>query len=310
MPPYRPGQFLTVRLALRDAERPVVRSYSLSDVARPDYYRITIRKIGLASTHFHDRLAVGDRIEVKAPAGIFTIDPKQQERPVVLIGGGIGITPLLSMLEGINAAGPPFETWLLYGVRNDHEYIMRSQLEAIARMRSNVHLRVFYSRPARAVDDPDIGVGHIDLDVMKRLLPSNACDFFICGPAAMMESVTRDLQTWGVPTDQVHTEAFGPSAVKQAVQGPATQAGYRFDVTFERSGITAVWNDSESPLLELAEENSVAIDFGCRAGSCGTCATRLLSGSVRYLHQPNAPLEPGQILPCIAVPAEPITLDA
>jgi ferredoxin len=126
----------------------------------------------------------------------------------------------------------------------------------------------------------------------------------------MMESVARDLQTWGVPIERVHTEAFGPSAVKQVGQRPTSQADSRFDVTFERSGITARWSDGESPLLELAEENSVAIDFGCRAGSCGTCATRLLSGSVRYLHQPNAPLEPGQILPCIAVPAEPLTLDA
>jgi ferredoxin-NADP reductase len=296
-------------LAVRGVDRPVVRSYSLSDVARADHYRITIGKVGLASTHLHDQVAVGDRIEVKAPAGAFTIDAERQERPVVLIGGGIGITPLLSMLEGIRAAEPSFETWLLYGVRDDRQHIMRQQLETIARTRSNIHLRVFYSRPAR-VDDPNIDVGHIDLEAMKRLLPSNACDFYVCGPAAMMESVARDLQTWGVPIERVHTEAFGPSAVKQVGQRPTSQADSRFDVTFERSGITARWSDGESPLLELAEENSVAIDFGCRAGSCGTCATRLLSGSVRYLHQPNAPLEPGQILPCIAVPAEPLTLDA
>jgi ferredoxin-NADP reductase/MOSC domain-containing protein YiiM len=310
LPPHRPGQFLTVRLAIRGVERPVVRSYSISDVARVDHYRVTIRKVGLASTHFHDQLAVGDRIEVKAPAGTFTIDEGRQGRPVVLIGGGIGITPLLSMLEGISAAEPSFETWLLYGVRDDRDYIMRSRLETIARTHSNVHLRMFYSRPARAVNGPNIEVGHIDLEAMKRLLPSNACDFYVCGPAAMMESMTRDLQVWGVPIERVHTEAFGPSAIKQVGQGPTSQADSPFDVTFERSGTTVQWSQGESSLLELAEENSVAIDFGCRAGSCGTCATRLLSGSVRYLHQPNAPLEPGQILPCIAVPAEPLTLDA
>jgi ferredoxin-NADP reductase/MOSC domain-containing protein YiiM len=310
LPPYRPGQFLTVRLAIRGVERPVVRSYSLSDVARADYYRITIKKVGLVSTHFHDQFAVGDRIEVKAPAGTFTIDAERRDRPVVLIGGGIGITPLLSMLEGIGAVEPSFETWLLYAVRDDRQHIMRQQLETIARTRSKVHLRVFYSRPARAVDDPNIDVGHIDLEAMKRLLPSNACDFYVCGPAAMMESVTKGLQVWGVPIDRVHTEAFGPSAVKQVSQGLIPQAGDQFDVTFGRSGTTARWTHREASLLELAEENSVAIDFGCRAGSCGTCVTRLLSGSVRYLHQPNAPLEPGQILPCIAVPAEPLTLDA
>ena len=136
LPPYLPGQFLTVRLAIPGVERPVVRSYSLSDIAQPDHYRLTIRRIGsragepqvkagLASIHFHDRLAVGDRIEVKAPAGIFTIDVSQQDRPVVLIGGGIGITPLLSMLNAIAAAEAPREAWVLYGVRDDRDYIMR-----------------------------------------------------------------------------------------------------------------------------------------------------------------------------------------
>ncbi len=321
LPPYLPGQFLTVRLAVPGVERPVVRSYSLSDTAQADHYRVTIRRIGsrpedppvragLASTHFHDRLVVGARIEVKAPAGTFTLDVTQQDRPVVLIGGGIGITPLLGMLKGIAAAAAPREAWLLYGVRDGRDYIMRTQLEAIARAHANVRLRVFYSRPAPPMDDPGVEVGHIDLGALKRLLPSNAFDFYVCGPAAMMDSVTRDLQDWGVPADRVHTEAFGPAAVRRTVRGAATQPDCGFDVTFERSGVTAQWSRCDSPLLELAEDHAVAIDFGCRAGSCGTCVTRLLSGSVRYLHPPNAPLEAGQILPCIAVPAEPLTLDA
>jgi ferredoxin-NADP reductase/MOSC domain-containing protein YiiM len=321
LPPYLPGQYLTVRLAVPGVERPVVRSYSLSDAARSDHYRLTIKRIGsrteapsikagLASSHFHDRLAVGQRIDAKAPAGTFTIDVRRQDQPVVLIGGGIGITPLLSMLNGIAAADAPRETWLLYGVRDERDHIMRSHLETLARAHANVHLRVFYSRPARAIDGRDIQAGHIGLDALKRLLPTNAYDFYVCGPPAMMDGVTRDLQAWAVPPDRVHTEAFGPAAVKQAVHGPAGQPDCGFDVTFERSGITAQWSRCESPLLELAEEHSVAIDFGCRAGSCGTCVTRLLSGSVRYLREPNAPLEAGEILPCIAVPAEPLRLEA
>lgn len=82
------------------------------------------------------------------------------------------------------------------------------------------------------------------------------------------------------------------------------------EVTFARSGVTALWNRCESPLLELAEEHSIMIDAGCRAGSCGTRVTRLLAGSVRYLHQPNAPLQGDEFLPCIAVQIEPLSLDA
>ena len=114
----------------------------------------------------------------------------------------------------------------------------------------------------------------------------------------------------GVPAHRVHTEAFGPATIKRSVGGPTTQPDCGIEVTFARSGVTALWNQCQSPLLELAEEHSVAIDFGCRAGSCGTCVTRVLSGAVRYLHQPNAPLQGDEVLPCIAVPVEPVSLDA
>jgi MOSC domain-containing protein YiiM/ferredoxin-NADP reductase len=321
LPPYLPGQYLTVRVSIPGVERPVVRSYSLSDVARNDHYRLTIKRIasrsedsqaasGLVSTYFHDRLAVGDRIEAKAPSGTFTIDVTQHDRPVVLIGGGIGLTPLVSMLNSIVAADSPRETWLLYGVRNDREHIMRTHLEATARTHRNIHLHIFYSRPSRKMDGPGIHIGRIDLGAMQRLMPSNAYDFYVCGPPSMMDSVTRDLEAWGVRADRMHTEAFGPATVKRSVRGPASQPNCGIDVTFARSGVTALWSRCESPLLELAEEHSVAIDFGCRAGSCGTCVTRLLSGTVRYLNQPNAPIEGDEVLPCIAVPAEPLSLDA
>jgi ferredoxin-NADP reductase/MOSC domain-containing protein YiiM len=321
LPQYLPGQYLTVRVAIPGVERPVVRSYSLSDVAGTDHYRLTIKRIasrladaraasGSVSNYFHDRLAVGDRIEAKAPSGTFTIDVAQHDRPVVLIAGGIGLTPLLSMLNGIVAANAPQETWLLCGVRNDREQIMRAYLEGIARTHQNIHLHIFHSRPERETDDPGIHGGHIDLAAMQRLLPTNACDFYVCGPPSMMDAVTRGLESWGVPTDRVHTEAFGPATVKRSVRGGTTQPDCGIDVTFARSGVTALWSRCESPLLELAEEHSVAIDFGCRAGSCGTCVTRLVSGAVRYLRQPNAPLERDEILPCIAVPSEPLSLDA
>jgi ferredoxin-NADP reductase len=321
LPPYLPGQYLTVRVSIPGVQRPLVRSYSLSDVARNDHYRLTIKRIasrsedsrtsfGLVSTYFHDRLAVGDCIEAKAPSGTFTIDVTQHDRPLVLIGGGIGLTPLVSMLNSIVATDSPRETWLLYGVRNDREHIMRTHLEAIARTHRNIHLHIFYSRPSRKMDGPGIHFGRIDLGAMQRLMPSNAYDFYVCGPPSMMDSVTRDLEAWGVRPDGMHTEAFGPATVKRSVRGPASQPNCGIDVTFARSGVTALWSRCESPLLELAEEHSIEIDFGCRAGSCGTCVTRLLSGRVRYLRQPNAPIEVDEVLPCIAVPAEPLSLDA
>ena len=320
LPAYLPGQFLTVRLYIPATGLPAVRSYSLSDAPRTDHYRLTIKRMatrakephsapGLVSAYFHDQLSEGDRIEAKAPAGTFTLDVKQHAQPVALIGGGVGITPLLSMLNSIAAAGSPRETWLLYGVRDHSEHIMRAHLETIARVHPNVHLHVFYSRPAGEIDGRGIHIGRIDLEAIQRLIPTHASDFYVCGPPAMMDSITRGLEAWGVPADRVHMEAFGPSTIKQAGHKPAAQPCCGVNVTFARSGVTALWSRCESPLIELAEEHSVAINFGCRAGSCGTCATQLLSGTVRYLHQPDAPLCAGEVLPCIAVPAEPLVLD-
>lgn len=115
---------------------------------------------------------------------------------------------------------------------------------------------------------------------------------------------------WAVSADRIHTEVFGPATIKQSVRVLTSQPDCGFEVTFARSGVTSMWSRCDSPLLELAEENSVSVEFGCRAGSCGTCVTRLLSGAVRYLHQPNVPLQGDEILPCIAVSTESLLLEA
>ncbi len=198
LPVYLPGQFLTVRLYIPGAAGPAVRSYSLSDAPGTGHYRLTIKRVatrsedphtasGLVSTYFHEQLAEGDRIEAKAPAGTFTLDVRQHDQPVVLIGGGVGITPLLSMLNSIAAAQSPRETWLLYGIRDHREHIMRTHLEAIARVHPNVHLHVFYSRPAWQKEDQTIHTGRIDFDAIQRLIPTKAYDFYVCGPPAMMD---------------------------------------------------------------------------------------------------------------------------
>ncbi len=321
MPSYLPGQFLTVRLRLPDGAKPAIRSYSLSDAPRPTHYRLTIKRIGpqpgepqaasgLVSSYFHDRLAVGDRLDVKAPAGNFTIDPEAHDRPLVLVGGGIGITPLLSILQSIVAEGAPRETWLFHGIRDEREQIMKPQLEKIAGRHPNIHLHFFYSRPARVVDWPG------------RSGRAHRCR----GHAAAAAFEWLSFLRLRAPGDDGRRHP-GPRSVGRAGRAGAFrgvrprdgQAGaarigqparlrHRRDVRPFR-GDGAV-ERCDAPLLELAEEHAVAIDFGCRAGSCGTCVTRVLSGAVRYLHAPNAPLAAGEVLPCIAVPAERLVLDA
>jgi len=139
----------------------------------------------------------------------------------------------------------------------------------------------------------------------------------MCGPPPMMGTVVPALEEWGVPEKKVHYEAFGPATVKKTPKAAEAIADLKeasasaaIEVVFAKSGVTAVWNSDASTILDFAEENDVAIDFGCRAGNCGTCITAIKSGQVEYEIEPGATPEDGSCLTCCAVPKSSLVLDA
>lgn len=323
LPPFLPGQYLTFNLRLPEREKPLVRCYSLSDSpSQTNYYRVSIKRLGppprepdappgLSSNYFHNELQPGDIVDVKAPSGNFFMD-LSKHRPVVLIGGGVGLTPMISMLNAICESGAQRETWFFYGVRNGDEHIMREHLEALDAEHENVHVQVCYSDPK----DDEIGAGgfhhngRVSVDLFKQVLPSNNYEFYICGPPPMMESLTSDLREWGVPDSDVYFEAFGPASVKKAAPAADVPAATGQVVTFARSNKKVTWDGSHDSILELAEANGVELDFGCRAGSCGTCITALKSGEVSYVEEPGTLPEAGSCLACISVPKTDLAVDA
>ena len=325
IPPFEPGQYLTFNLKLQDRERPLVRCYSLSDSPlETEYYRVSIKRVdappknpefppGASSTHFHKELEEGDILDVKAPSGNFYLDLGKHS-PVVLIGGGIGVTPMLSMLNTLCSSGSQREVWFFYGVRNGAEHIMREHLESLAAENENVKLQICYSDPREGKDEIGKDFQHaerVSVELFKRLLPSNNFEYYICGPPPMMESVTKDLKEWGVPDSFVHFEAFGPASVKKTIPKKAEMGTIsKVDVSFSRSGKTLSWDSSIGTLLDLAEANGIVMDFGCRAGSCGSCVTALKSGEVDYPEPPSAGPEDGTCLTCVAVPKSSLVLDA
>ena len=317
--PYLPGQFLTFRLAIPTAAggtEPITRCYSLSDAPASQSYRVTIKRApkGISSNFFHDQLPVGSLLQVRAPAGHFHIS--QSDAPVVLIAGGIGITPMLSMLEWSLAKQTGRELWLVYGVRHSRELAMLARLQTLAASYSNFHLQLCFSHPLpqdKAGDDFHYR-GRIDVDLMRRLLPLNPYHFYICGPTPMLESLVPELQDWGVPEDRIHYEAFGPASINR--KNPISpQTGSQNSVkdvlivTFAQSGKQLPWQDSTGNLLDFAQAHGIPISAGCRAGSCGTCQTSIRSGEVSYRQAPEFDPEPGSCLPCICTPKTPITLD-
>jgi len=323
LPPFHPGQFLTFQLKIPDQPKPVIRCYSLSDSPNyPDRYRVSIKKVlpprdaadappGLSSTFFNDGLREGDILDVKAPSGHFYLDT-DKDSAVVLIGGGIGITPVLSMLNTICESGSKREAWFFLGVRNSSDQIMKDHLEHLNLEHDNVHLHVCYSNPGDGdVEGRDYQhEGRVGLDLFKQVLPSNSYEFYICGPPPMMDSVTTGLKDWGVPDGQVNFEAFGPATVKKKRPQAEASTAAAVEVVFARTGKTLKWDPAAESLLDFAEDNGVIIDSGCRAGNCGTCITAIKSGEVTYINEPGEPPEAGSCLTCIAMPTANLTLDA
>jgi len=329
LPPFRPGQFLTFRLDLPTATggtEQIVRCYSLSDAPRPDGYRVSIKRLlppvgsqvppGRSSGFFHDHVDVGSLLQVRAPAGHFHID--RSDAPVVLIGGGIGITPMLSMLSWCLNEQPAREVWLFYGVRDGSELMMQARLEALAAAHHNFHLRFCFSRP-RAEESARSAAHHrgrIDVQLLRMELALKPYHFYICGPTSLMESLVPALEDWGVPDAHIHFEAFGPASIKRrrAATSPATipQNGAEdagIVVTFAQSGKQFPWQPAAGSLLEFAEANGIAVDSGCRAGGCGTCQTTIRVGEVAYRQPPDYDPDPGTCLLCVCVPRANVTLE-
>ena len=323
LPRFKPGQHLAFRLNnIPGQAKSIVRCYSLSDSYHPDYYRISVKRVpappdrpelppGISSNYFHDLLKVGDFLDVRAPSGNFYLDINRNTDSV-LIAGGVGITPALSMLNTLIEAGSNKDIWFFYGVVNGEQHAMKEHLENIARNHDNVHLIVCYSRPldTDVLNEDYHYKGRVSVDLFKQLLPSNNYEYYMCGPGPMMNSVTEGLKEWGVPDEHVHLEAFGPASVPKKNK-PKSVTVVTAKVEFQVSESTLNWTGSEDSLLEFAEANGVELPSGCRMGNCGSCMTALVSGEVDYPNgKPGFEYEPGNCLPCVCVPKGNITLEA
>ncbi len=330
LPAFKPGQFLTFSLLLPAqpgaAARTMTRCYSLSDSPAPNHYRITIKRVGapaapsgipdgVASNFFHDHVHAGNTLQIRAPSGHFHLDTDGLA-PVVLIAGGIGITPMMSMLRWCAQHQPQRAVHLYYGVRNSAEQAYKALLEDMAGRMPQLRLHVVYSKPL--LDDKE-GIdyqhlGHADLPLLKQTLPPGLHQFYICGPTAMLEALVPGLSQWGVASSDIHFEAFGPARVRLSEAATAEEAVYAqgapLDIQFTRSGRTLQWHGKHANLLDFAEAHGIAVESGCRSGSCGSCLTRVASGTVVYDHAPDFDLLPGQCLLCVGKPRSPLAIEA
>lgn len=325
LPPYRAGQFLTFQFNLPDAGgsvRPVTRCYSLSDGPDRQAYRITVKRIpsppdrpdlppGLVSNYLHEHVKPGAILQVRAPAGVFVL-ADDASIPTVLIAGGIGITPLFAMARAALAVQPDRTFHLFYGVRDSRDLVFEADLVALVEHHPNFHLTIVQSAPLPTEAEPDEfhETGFIDTALLRRILPHGQHHFYVCGPPPMMASLVPALRDWGVARNAVHYEAFGPASIESAEDIEAIPLDTPLAVQFAQAKRTLDWTGADTNLLDFAERSGVAIPSGCRSGSCGTCETAMISGTVRYAQPPSFDIAEGRCLPCIAVPTSDLVLAA
>ncbi|RAS78809.1 NO-inducible flavohemoprotein [Priestia endophytica] len=218
---YKAGQYLTLKATIPGEKYTHIRHYSLSESPGKPYYRISVKREdahdnspdGIVSNYLHNQVQTGEQLEFSAPAGDFVLD--HSELPVVLISGGIGITPVLSMLNTLVETQSTRQVTFIHGAINSKTHAFKEHVIELAENQENVKSFICYSSPNK-----EDRIGHdfdkegiIDLDVLKSTVPSKESLFYLCGSIPFMESILTALVKWGVSKENIHYEAFSPVAL-------------------------------------------------------------------------------------------------
>ena len=311
---FVPGQFLNVAFAIGGAR--MNRSYSISSSpTRREYIELSIRREprGAVSRHIADLLEVGDRIEAGGPVGRFTFTGTEADS-IVLIAGGVGITPMMSITRYLTERSWTGDIFFVYSCRTPADFIFAKDLAALQRDNPKLHVAVTMSNPEGT--DWAGPRGRITKEWLTQTVPGIASRrIHLCGPPAMMDATKAILTELGVAPEQLKTELFGATKPAPAAPGtsskpaaPATGPTVTFSKNNKSSRIHV-----DQTVLELSEELAIGIEFSCRVGTCGVCKVKMTSGEV--VMAVDDALDPddkaiGIILACQAKPKGDVAVDA
>lgn len=310
---YYPGQFITLTALING--KTIRRSYTMASTPTQLHYcAITVKREeqGLFSRYLHDEIKEGDLLEVMGPNGKFTFTG-EEAKSIVLICGGVGITPMMSIIRYLTDIGWHNDIYLLYCCRTTSEFLFREELEQLQERYLNLHV---YASMLRSEGTIWMGLqGLFTKNIISHLVPDIASHHIhVCGPPAMMEAILGSLKELKVPADLILTEAFGPEKKPEIAQEDLVtiKAETRAMISFRKSEkMVPILPDCT--LLEIAEANGIAIDNACRTGQCGLCKVTLLSGEVTMACEDALSKEDkqqGLILACQAKATQNIEVDA
>ena len=215
---HEPGQYLGFLVDL-PGRGVLKRNYSISCAPNARAYRITVKRedaaahpAGLVSNWLHGSARPGTVLKVAAPAGDFFLD-RQSAEPVVLVSGGVGLTPMVSMLESIAAETPKRPTWFVHGALNGRVHAMRAHVQSLTANRDALSTRTFYAepepqdRPGEHFDE----AGMITAEWLVANTPSARATYYLCGPKPFLAALANGLARAGIPAERVRFEFFGPA---------------------------------------------------------------------------------------------------
>ena len=315
---FAAGQFVPIRVSIDG--KPHVRCYSIS--SSPDvrgYLEISVRKQGLVSTTLHATLRTGSRLMIGTPAGQF-VYPRGDDRPLALLAGGIGITPLLSMLRCAVSSDPMRPIVLIYSARNPQAAAFYSELQVLAQRHPQIRIAMTMSDPSTPAPWRR---GHIDAQMIRQnVVHPGHTVFCICGPVPMMTAMKQLLAAEGVPAGQIRTENFDTAMAATQIHAAANttfsaaapghgNGSQPYEITFAASGRTVSASVAHT-LLEMAEAEGIAMTSSCRSGVCQACRTRVAEGDVDCQSSvlDAEDRAAGFILPCVSWPQSDVVLEA
>jgi nitric oxide dioxygenase len=217
---FSPGQYVSIKVKIPGEPYTHIRQYSMSDAPGKEYYRISVKReaateqkpAGIVSNYLHDHIQEGDILELSVPAGDFTLT-MTDDIPVVLISGGVGITPMLSMLNTLAERQPKRKVTFIHAAINGNVHAFHKHVSQLAKENENISYYVCYQSPSEEDRQKQhfVKEGFIDLEWIQSVVQDKNAQFYFCGPIPFMKTVYHALKEWGVPEERIHYEFFGPA---------------------------------------------------------------------------------------------------
>ncbi len=324
---YKQGQYITLKVLLNGQE--LRRSYSMSSSPLENKLAVTVKKVagGKVSSYLHDKLKVGDTLDVALPEGRFftKLDPEKR-RTYYMFGAGSGITPLMSIIKTTLESEPMSAIFLLYGSRNEESIIFREAIDKLSeRYVGQLHVEHVLSQPKKESGGGLFGMfkkssfnwqgktGRITVNLAQQFLdenpphgPAEDTIYFMCGPGDMADLVKEDLLKRGVQAKQIHTELFlnANHVPGEFADAPNAGGGKKVVVHLKGERIELPVPDGAT-ILDVLVKAKFEPPYSCTAGACSTCMAKVINGKVKMdacYALDDDEVKAGYILTCQAHP--------